>query len=962
MWQIIKDDCPMKLKQIFIIPVLMILLSSTLLAQFGTIQGTVTEMETGEKLVGATVRVLLDSTMKSGAYTDDEGNFKVERLVPATYDLVISYVGYDPVTIQGVQVVAGQVAVRDLKLGVDLEDDGEKNKVEITSRVTKTSETSVLTIQRKSANVMDGISFDQVRRAGDSNAGAAIRRVTGVTVEGGKYVYVRGLGDRYTKALLNGGEVPSLDPDRNSVQMDMFPANLIDNIVVYKTFTPDLPGSFSGGLIDISTKDFPEAFTFQYTGSVGYNTQSSLRSDFLSYQTGRMDWLGMDDGTRGVPAEVTNGIPGTTATNEAQAQQLDAATKSFQTGMAPSRAQSGLDYSHAFSLGNQGKLLGRPLGYIASVSYSNSYEYYDNGVTGRYRLTDLVNNVNNLNREIMVRDQSGQRNVLWGGLFNLSYMPAPKQKIAINYLRNQSGTSGARTQEGVLARDDQGLYYQTNRVDYTQRSMDAIQLKGDHVLDGANGLHIDYIGSVTFSSQNEPDLRFFTYDYTIQNGDTLFDIQPNLYDPPSRYFREMREYNLDAKLNVELPIALSETKTLKVKVGGAMTTKNREFSENRYEYDYNSNNVTFTGDAEAFFAEENLGLMNNEPPFTYGIFIKDASETRNQYSAEQSIAAGYGMVDLPLTQKLKFIGGARYELTDIYVVSKDQSLKPGLLTQGDILPSANLTYTANEFLKFRTNWSRTLARPVFRELAPFNSFDFVGDFVLIGNPYLQRTLIDNFDLRAEWYPTPSEIISVSGFYKHFQNPIERVINTGSAGATEQTFRNVDEATVVGVELEIKKKLSFLPGQLKHLRIGANGSLIRSVLAVDAQELILNQALNPDAPTTRPMFGQSPYSVNGELAYLNDTTGWAGSVNFNVFGPRIAAVVVGGGPNVYEKARPSLDVTVSKMLFDRLTLRLRARNLLNPEYKLVQEFKGNENVFQSYTVGRSFTLGISYAFK
>lgn len=952
----------MKLKQFLLIPVVILLLSSSIFAQFGSIQGSVKEQGTGEKLVGATVRVMLDSTLKSGAYTNEEGIFQVERLAPATYTLVISYVGFDPITIPDVQVVAGQVAVRDLELGVDIEADGKKNEVLITTNVVKATETSVLTIQRKSANVMDGISADQFRRTGDSNAGSAIRRVTGVTVENGKYVYVRGLGDRYTKALLNGGEVPSLDPDRNSVQMDMFPSNLIDNIVVYKTFTPDLPASFSGGLIDISTKDFPESFSLQYTGTMGYNTQSSFRSDFLSYQTGKIDWLGFDDGSRAIPAEVQAGVPGTTANNMEQAQQLDAATKSFTTRIAPTRTNSGLNYSHAISLGNQGKFLGRPLGYIASLSYSNTYDYYDNGVTGRYRLTDQVANVDNLNREIIVNDQSGKRTVLWGGLFNVSYMPAPKQKISLNYLRNQSGASGARTQEGILARDDQGLYYQTNRVDYTQRSMDAIQLKGNHVLDGLQGLKVDYIGSMTFSSQDEPDLRFFTYDYIIQNGDSLFDIQPNLYDPPSRYFRTMKERNMDAKLNFELPIELSETKTMKIKAGGAITAKNRDFTENRYEYDYNSTNVTFDGSAEDFFAEENLGLLNNEPPYTYGIFIKDATESRNQYYATQGIAAGYGMVDLPLTNKLKFIGGARYEYTDMYVKSEDKTLKPGILKQGDILPSTNLIYSASEFLKFRGSWSRTLARPVFRELAPFNSFDFVGDFVLIGNPELQRTLIDNVDVRAEWYPSVSEIISLSGFFKDFTNPIERVINTGSAAATEQTFRNVDNAKVMGVELEVKKRLTFMPGPLKYLRVGANASFIKSVLAVDAQELELNRSLNPDAPTTRPMFGQSPYSVNAELAYQNDTTGWTGAINFNVFGPRIAAVVVGGGPNVYEKPRPSLDVTVSKLFFDRLNLRLRAQNLLNPEYKLAQDFKGNENVFQSYTIGRTFSLSVSYAFK
>lgn len=935
--------------------------SSSVFGQFGSIEGVISEKETNELLIGATIRVYQDSVLKNGAYTDEEGKFKIERLAPGKYDLIISYVSLDPINIDGVEVVSGQITYQEIQMGVDLDASGKKNEVVITSKLVRNTETTVLTVQRKSANVMDGISYEQVKRAGDSNAGSAMRRVTGVTVEGGKYVYVRGLGDRYTKALLNGGEIPSLDPDRNTVQMDMFPSNLIDNIVVYKTFTPDLPGSFTGGLIDISTKDFPDKFTFLYSGSVGINTQSSFSSDFLTYETGKLDWLGMDDGTRALPDEVKNGIPNINFTDAQVAGELDAATRSFGTKIYPTRTNSLLDHSHMVSLGNQGKLFGRPLGYIASVSYNNQYNYYNNGITGRYKLVDRVDVVDNLNREIYVKDEYAQRNVLVGGLVNLSYIPAPRQKFSINFLRNQSGNSGARIQEGELNRDANDLYYYTNRLEYTERSMNAFQVKGDHEFENAGGLKVDWIGSATFSRQNEPDLRFFTYDYTIQNGDTTFDIQPNLYDPPSRYYRELQEQNYDFKLNVMLPIEMTETRTLKIKGGGAVTRKVRDFAEFRYEYDYNPSNVSFDGNPDDFFAEENLGVIGYEEPYDYGIYLKDGSELRNQYDAEQTIYAGYAMADFPITEKLQIIGGARYELTDIFVKSREE-LQPGILFTGDILPSLNFIYSVNDFMKIRTSYGRTVARPIFRELAPFNSFDFVGDFVLIGNENLDRTNIDNFDLRWEWYPTPSEIISVSSFYKKFTNPIERVINTQAPGGVEQTFRNVEGANVLGMEFEVKKRLNFLPGKLEHLRVGTNVSLIKSVLTVDAQELAFNQALNPDAPSTRPMFGQSPYSVNGELAYSNDTTGWVAALNFNVFGPRIASVIVGGGPNVIEKPRPSLDFSLSKVFFERLTIRMRARNLLNPEYKLVQQFNDHENVFQSYTVGRRFSIGLSYAIK
>ena len=941
-------------------------------AQSGSIEGNVLDAVEQSPLEGATVRLMQDGALKGGAYTDASGDYLITPVPAGNYTLIFSYVSYEADTVENVEVAAGQTVRVDQSLGQNTQD-----VVRIYEKVERNTEAQVLNLQRRSASVVDVISIENIKRAGDSDVGSAMKRVTGVTVEGGKYVYVRGLGDRYTLTLLNGSEIPGLDPDRNSVQMDMFPSTLVDNIVVHKTFSPDLPGSFSGGLIKIGTKDFPSNFTMQYSSSIGYNTQASFRNNFLTGERGKLEAFGMDDGTRGLPEILDNPnfqVPSINFSNSEDAANLDAATKSFSTPIYPENSTSLFNHSHSFSIGNQTFLKGRPFGYVASLSYNNTKNFYEGGTSAYYKLTEGTNTATNLVPDFnFYNDNLASREALWGGLLSASYLIAQDHQIRANYLHNQNGQSIGRYMAGVKPSDDPNLIIENRMTGYKQRQLDAFQLSGIHTFNSEKEdpgnigpLTFEWIGSYTRTSQIEPDLRFFSSDMTITGTDTVYDVQPNLYPVPTRYFRDMSQNNFDFKTHFTLPFVQWSNQEGKIKFGSSALNKSRRFNEQRYDFRIGSNTTQYNGNPADYFAPSNIGVVDTANGlYLYGLYLDDATELRNSYRGDQNVLAGYGMVELPLNRRLRLITGARYEKTTINVASVDPSETPAAIDNGDLLPSASLIYALNQdstnnIMNFRGSYSRTLARPTFRELATFASFDFLGGLILVGNPDLERTRIDNFDLRWELFPTTRELISVSAFYKNFENSIERVFNT-AAQNDELTFRNVPSAQLYGVEFEFRKSLEFLTPALSNFRASGNVVLIKSQVDIDSQQLDLIRELDPTASPTRAMFGQSPYSVNGELAYVNDSIGLNASANFNVFGPRISNVSRGATPNVVEQPRPTLDVSIAKS-FGPLSIRFRARNLFNPLFEQTQTLKGQDFVFRSYRVGRTFSLGISYTFE
>ncbi|WNJ19884.1 TonB-dependent receptor domain-containing protein [Pontibacter sp. G13] len=949
----------------------------------GTITGSVIDGGSGEPMVGATV-LAVDGTPKGGANTDLEGKFNIK--VPAgTYTLVIKYISYLDDSVKNVIVEPGKVKVVDQRVLQEEMSANQDLAVNITATQSRSSDVATYTKRLNSVQSVDAVSADLAARVGANNVGNLMKAVPGVTVEGGKYVYVRGLGDRYSKSILNGASLPGLDPNRNTIQLDIIPSNMVDNVTVIKTFTPDLPGDFTGGLVNIITKDHPDKFTVKASASMGYNTVSSLQDGLISGGRGGADWLGSDDGTRALPdllADPNFELPITTSPTDPDiADRVNRGIKeSFTRQPGLGTINSFMDQSYQFYIGNQHRFKEtQSFSYSAGISYRNEYNAYFNGAENRYTVSGPTDET--LGPDSELKSESASQDVLWGGIVNLGWK-STNHKVSAMYMHNQSGSNYAQSLEGPAQNLNVGNTYFTTVAGYTERKLDVFQVRGEHKI---SRLKVDWLGSYSIGSQYEPDLRFLAWErFDVPNieDSVTYEFNESNYVPAARFYRNMSDQSYNGKVDLTYDFKLNGRDGL-IKAGGVYDHRTREFSETRYNYE-NMQSLQgrldpadqFKGDPEQFFIQDNYGVIDTTlvfdginpdgtikyvENFQYGMYLTDRTQLSNIYNGEQTVWATYLMTELPLTSRLKFVGGARFEKTLSEVMSMNPNDDTSKLDLNDVLPAAHFIFKPVSSMNIRAGYSRTLARPTFREFAPFSSFNFVGDYVETGNPDLTRTLIDNLDLRWEWMYQPGEILSASVFYKGFTNPIERVILT-EAQNPEFQFRNVAEANSYGIELEFRKRLNFLGDAFYPFMISGNVSIIQSEVRLDPQELEAKRANFPDLPETRPMFGQSPYAANAEFLYDNDELGLQASLSWNTFGERIVFVGSANSPDVYEQPRNVMNFSVSKTIGEIFKVRFRANNLLNPETKYTQSYLGQEYIFSSRGVsGQSFSLGLSASF-
>jgi len=915
-------------------------------AQTGTLRGKITDAETGEELIGASVMVT--GTLQ-GASADLDGNYSISDIPAGNVEIRCSYISYETQVIKDLEIQPGKVSVLNIKLkpvSVGL------TEVVVSAKAVRNTESALLVMQQKSAGVVEGISSQEMMKTGDSDAAGAVKRIAGVSVEGGKYVYVRGLGDRYSKTTLNGAEIPSLDPERNTVQMDIFPTDAIENMMVYKSFTPDL-NSFTGGLIDIRTKDFPEKLTLHFSMALGFNTQASFNNRFLTYEGGKYDAFGFDDGSRNFPVE-----PDAIPLYPSDRDKLDAVTMKFNKIMDVSKKQPFLNQKCSFFVGNQARLFGIQLGFNLGLVYKKDNDFFDNGKRGIYKLTDK--NAETLNEEQNFTETLGRENVLAGALTNLNVKINSNNKIGYVFLFNHSGTKTTIYNEGERASDEIGMIIQSRELGFVERAILANQLKGEHFSEKLGNLKINWVISYTISRQQEPDLRFFTNSFFPENSEgNQYELSPSKYKVPSRYRRTMEELNWDNKLNLELPFTVLGAKS-KLKFGGAYDYKYRDFNESKI--DYKSQVQYYNGSVEDYFADSNIG--QNFPDYNpvtkanYGLYVQNATDLRNSYYGTQKVMAAFLMVDMPIATKLRVVAGVRYEENRMETESKKAGIDKGLLNNHDFLPALNLTWSLSGNMNLRLAYTRTLSRPTFREIAPFASFSPVAP-TIVGNPDLKRTLIDNFDFKWEYFMRPGEVVSAGLFYKNFTDPIEMVDNPVAVNP-EISFQNVEQAKVYGLEIDVNKKLDFL-AMLKNVSLGANFSYIYSEVAIDSMELEAIKAVDPDAGNTRPLFGQAPYIVNAMLSYENNQAGFSSNLVFNVIGPRISLVTKGGTPEVYQEPFPVLDFNASQKAGKHFLIEIKIKNILNPVNSRNYEYKGIKYPYYRFTTGRLFELKFSYRF-
>lgn len=967
----------------FSLSLFLFLVQGEIFAQKATIAGKVVDKETGETLIGVSIQAVnAQNEVKSGAVTDYDGNYTFQ-VAPEKYTININYASYQKQSITGFDARLGGTNTLDIAL---IPESATITEVVIVATQVRNTDASLISLQRKALGIQDGLSSQQITRSAVSNAADAMKQVTGAVVEGGKFIVMRGLGDRYSISQLNGITMPSTDPYRNSSSLDLIPSQMIDNIVTLKTFTPDLPGNFSGGLVNVTTKSFPDRFNLYFGLSSSFNTQSSGINTFLGHgsDAGKYDWLGYDDGGRDLPeileSESNRAALSQTAYLNARKrdtqydglrQLLNESSRALSNVYVPEAKTTPVNHGFNFSVGNNVKMGQNALGFSFGANYSREFTHYDNGAVNTY-----TNNGVSLFEYQALNETKSVETPHVGGLANVSYRIGSNHTFSANVIYNNDTDIVGRRQKGsfVGQLSVPSAEYNTNSMEFIRRQYTSYQLTGKHTFPGLKDLQAEWSGSVNKSFQKEPDSRYFAYtrSWDEDAGADRFDINEAEFRPPFHFFRTLNDESAEGKVDFTLPFLTRGRagSSNAIKFGGLYSHATRVFSEYQFQHTRHSGVPSslffnqFNGDFNAFFDYSNFGVVDTvegttSNPYKIGYHYINQINNKNFYEGSQTIGAAYLMGVYSLTPRLKAIAGARMETTDLYVESRDTLLAPSQLDLTDWLYSANLIYSISEKSNLRLAASRTLARPNMRELAPFEQFDTKNGFFNIGNPNLKRTLINNFDLRYELYPNLGELIAFSVFYKQFNDPILRTFSP-TATIPELGYLNIDKADVYGVELELRKNLGFIADFMQYFNVATNVALIRSEYKIPQAEINASKQVDPKYDqSTRPFQGQAPYIVNAMLSYANADKGWESALSFNVSGRRLYNISLAATPDVYEEVFPLLNYTLTRRFNNHYQVSFSARNLLNPRSLKTQTYNGIEYVSESYRMGRSYGLSVAY---
>lgn len=924
--------------------------ASTPSAAVGSISGKVSDAEGGEILRGATVQVV---DTKKGAYTDVKGTYSIKGLPVGKYSLKFNFIGFTSKTVQDVEVKAGETTQLNIVLQSAIK---KTEEVVVTVKRVNDNAAAALAQRKNAAQVSDGISEAEMKKLPDADAGQALKRVPGVTLVGDKFVYVRGVGERYSNTTLNGATLTSTEPDKKAFAFDMFPTEFLQNANVAKSFTPDLPGNFAGGLVQLNTVDFPDGFSLRFSASGTYNTNVTLQQNaFVSSEGSSTDWLGFDSGLRRLPADMpadrramNDLLAGVNRGDAASITRWQNLGRSFSNETVRQNRMTalpngsfGLSYSNVFNIADN------DFGVIASANYGTGFS------------------INTIERAGILADRSpffdfkgaqSQRSVSWGGLLNFAYKIGDHSSISFKNVYNR-----AMDDEAVLL-EGQDLGYQfldlrMTSFQFVEKELYSGQLSGEHTFKEANGLLLDWKASFSQSSRNEPDFRRFRYSRqtAVAQSDPNAPFEAQIIQSQQgdgtragRFFSNLREDATLGAVNITLPL-----EQIKIKAGALGEVRNRAFSARSItiiEPRNGGQNVDYSASLDQLLAPANFRLD--------GLGISEDTRLSDAYTAVETLFAAYSMVDAPFELgglNLRVIGGLRFEGNTQRLNSfaiNDQPVEINLVTP-DLLPSLHFVWKASENTNLRLSATQTLARPSLREFAPFAFFDFQQQVLVQGNPALRRSLIQNYDIRYELFPGVGEVVSVSGFYKQFTDAIEETIFPQQSELT-RTFANADGPAInYGVELELRKNFGFIASALENLVFTANYTWVRS-------ELTVSQGGRTD---TRPMWGQSPFTLNVSLFYTDPTTRTSFNVAYNTYGRRIIQVGQRGAfsfedPHVYELPRDVIDASLIQPLGDALELKFSARDILNQ--RLIWEQGGK--LVASNLRGAAYTLGISYRLK
>ncbi|TGK05137.1 TonB-dependent receptor [Leptospira langatensis] len=955
----------------------------------GVISGQVLDAQTAEPMFGVTA--IIRSLNKYGR-TDVDGNYDIAGVPDGEYQVEFIMQGMD--TQKKKVTVTGGKARANVAMGVK-----KLETVVVEDRALNDSESSLLKFQKKSAAVSDGISAQAINKTPDSSAGDVIRRVTGITLVGGRFVFVRGLGERYSNTLLNNVPLPSTEPNKRIVPLDLFPASLIKNIIVSKTFIPEEPGEFAGGTVKIETKEYPEEFFVKVGIQTGYNNNTTFQN-FKTYSGGGQDWLGLSEGNRKRP-DIVTALPGAPFKEVGFGQYgynsklITAGSLQFSNQWSPSQINAPMNTGFNFSTGNKFDLGGeKKFGTLFAITYNNDFQFRDEA-DSLNRAGGVIPGVpiGGANTKLIPFYNYNQKwyveSVNWGAILNNTLQIAAGHRIHFKNFLSVNNDKEVLIYNGNSNASGQTIGAQ--KLNYIMRNLFTTQLGGDHIFHIlGKDTKLDWRVSQSEARRDQPDMRDTIYAVnSTQYGSAPAILQGGTLGS-SQFWSNTVDVNRFAGADYEIPFSQWDGLQSKLKVGYSYLDRTRSFNAERYFFREATGGTNLAGGQlpPPYYPLPPEVVYNPVNRGSQGYFVDDATQPTDKYDAKQKLSSYYTQVDMPLHRLVRFVGGLRYENNfqavkttnpfdpnaeffdrfnyKSYLNAYELSIvdptfrKPYAINANqNVLPAANFIFSPNDKTNVRASYSETLARPDFREMAPFQFFNILGGGIEVGNQYLTRTYIHNYDLRYEFYPKSDEVIAIGVFDKQMASPIEKVMEVDSQ--FRYTYTNAQSAYVRGVEFEARKSLDMLHEKMQRWSVGINTFFIKS--EVSFNDWIYYQVSGTtQRPTnlSRPLQGQSPYVYNVNLRYRFDEKGdHSITLLYNEFGPRINAVGGLGMPDTYERPVGMFDITYVAKFFEKLDIKLSGKNLNDARIKIVQENPIMDSLGGTHTTTNGFNIGSNF---
>jgi outer membrane receptor protein involved in Fe transport len=921
--------------------IIICVLCSCLAMANGIVKGKVTN-DALQPLANATLKITtLDTVIK----TDAQGNFELSLPV-GIYEIEFDAKGYLKKAVSDIAVIEGNITSIDVTLKPNKKNS--INGITVKSTFKKENINALISKQKNSATIMDAISAEAIKQVPAKSAADVVKRVSGITIVDNKYIVIRGLSDRYNAAYLNGSPLPSTDPDKKAFSFDIFPSNVLENIVVVKAATPDMPAEFAGGQIFLNSKDAQKNNSLQIQLGIGANSQATGKQ-YIKTPNGSTDWLGFDDGTRKLPSGIPQNLKAYNALSDAQATAL---TKNFTYNWGNTIGNSLMPNKNLQISGNTKWDINKniSIGALLAVSYNRSFK---KEIAERNdKETDGTTSFN-------FKDTLHKDNVLAGAMLNLGVSIGNNHKVYLKNFVNQNTDRIDLNRSGIIPANDFMIRSFTNS--YLTNTLASSQLIGEHVWK-LKDIKLEWETGINTINRATPDLRNVLYTHSITDpDDSVYKVAMNTFpnmQTAGRFYSNLIEHVYNSKVDVQFPFTIQNVKS-KVKTGIYIQNRDRQFTARRFGYvlDNGISNIISLQPGDLFSANH---IGEN------GLRIEEATQPSDAYSAGSNNNAIYAMLENVIAKKVKVVYGLRYENFSLRLNSSDGlNNKTYTRNYNNVLPSAVATYLLNDKTNIRLSASQTLSRPEFREIAPFAFFDFVNNVVLQGFDSLQQAKITNLDARYEIYPNKGEMISASAFYKHFNNPIEQRFFSTGAGSQTRTFINSDVANLYGVEAECRKSLGFITPQ--------NDSSIFNDISVFGNTAYMISKVDytyNNVKYTRPMQGQSNYIINLGISYVSKKYDGTASIVYNRIGQRIIMVGDNSEPNVWEKPRDLLDLQVSKTFAKKVEVRFTISDIFNQYFMLYQNQVGSEeskynsksDIFVKSKQGTNYGLSVAYKWK